>query len=95
MPAKAKLSPFHNNLLLKEIEASDKTTGGLIIPEAHRAKLNQGEVMDKGPNASDAIEIGMIVFFPLHTESRMEWKGNRFIIVAEDACLGAISEIHE
>ncbi len=92
MPTKATLSPFHNFVLLKEIPTAG-VIGSIIIPDAHRAKLNQGEVVDKGPLVSDLIQNGQILFFPLHSEHRLEWKGNKFILIAEDQVLGSISEI--
>lgn len=94
MPSKATLSPFTDYVLLKEIPAAS-VIGGIIVPEAHRAKLNQGEVVDKGPQVSDKVRVGQILFFPLHSEHRLEWKGNKFIIVQEGNCLGAIEEIPE
>jgi len=90
---KATLTPFHDNILLTEIPANERTESGLIIPEAHRTPVNQGKVVDKGPNVSDNIQLGDILFFPLHSESRMNYKGNKFIIVPEASCLGAIREL--
>jgi co-chaperonin GroES (HSP10) len=83
------LSPLQNNLLLEPVPATDKI-GMIIIPEAHQRPLNQGVVADKGPLATSAIEIGDIVFFGLHSESRLDYGGKKYIIVAEEACLGRI-----
>lgn len=91
----ATITPFHNQVILTPIAARGQTDGGIIIPEAHRAVINQGTVVDKGPHCTDQIQIGQIVFFPLHSEARLKYKGNDYIIVPESACLGAIQEVNE
>lgn len=90
---KATLTPFGENLILAAIAPKERTEGGIIIPTAHQSPVNQGTVLDKGPLCSDKIKEGDIVFFPMHSEHRMEWKGNKLILVPESACLGCISEL--
>lgn len=86
----AELKPFHENLLL-EVEAPKEKIGSIIVPEAHRSKLNQGKVVDKGPQCSDNVQLGDIVFFPLHSESRLTLdNGQSFVIVPESQCLGSL-----
>jgi co-chaperonin GroES (HSP10) len=83
------LSPLQNNILLQPVAATDKV-GMIIIPEAHQRPLNQGIVAEKGPLVTAAIEIGDVVFFGMHTESRLDYAGQKYIIVPEEACLGRI-----
>ncbi len=87
------LSPLHDNLLLEPIPAADRSGGGIIIPEAHIKPLNQGKVVDKGPLVSERIELGDIMFFPLHSEHRLDYAGKKFIVVTESACLGCIRKV--
>jgi chaperonin GroES len=89
---KATLQPFYDNLILEAIEAADRTSSGIIIPEAHRVDLSQGKVIDKGPLVSDSIKLGDIVFYAPHSETRIAWRGNKYRIVAESNCLGRIRE---
>lgn len=89
----AKITPFHDNIMLEAIAPTGKSDGGIIIPEAHQTPVNQGRVVDKGPMVSDNVKMGSILFFPLHSESRLKYKGNSYILVKESAVLGAIEEI--
>lgn len=89
---KSIITPFHDNVLLEEIPPK-KEIGSIIIPEAHQSKLNQGTVVDKGPTCSENIQIGNILFFTMHSESRLEYKGHKFIVVSEANCLGSIQSI--
>ena len=90
----AKLTPFHDNLLLSEIPGVTQV-GSIIVPEKHISPLNQGRVEDKGPLVSDKINIGDIVFFAPHSESRLTWRGTKVLIVTESNCLGSITELPE
>jgi co-chaperonin GroES (HSP10) len=92
---KATLVVFHENILLEPIAAASSSSGGIIIPEAFKQIVNQGRVIDKGPQASDNIVMGDILFYPPHSEAKLDYKGNKYIVVAESACLGAIREVKD
>lgn len=93
MSTKLVLIPFHDNILLEGITAAVQTESGLIIPERHRDAPPQGKVIDKGPDCSDQIQIGDILFYPLHSEASMEYKGKKFKMISESAVLGAIRSV--
>lgn len=94
MSQKAELHPFHDNLILTPDIASSMA-GRIVIPEKAIPVLNQGKVLDKGPLVSDKINKGDTVFFAPHSESRIDWKGNHFIVVTESNCLGSITYVEE
>lgn len=88
------LQVFNSNILLQEIEAAKTIDIGvqLIVPDKYQNKLNKGKVLDMGPTVSPNIKKGQILFFGLHTESRLEFNGKRLIVVDEAHILGAIEE---
>ena len=45
--------PLHDRLLVKRIEAEEKTAGGIIIPDTAKEKPVEGEVLAVGPGARD------------------------------------------
>jgi chaperonin GroES len=49
-----KFRPLHDRVVIKRIEAEDKTTGGIIIPDTAKEKPQQGEVMAVGPGGRTA-----------------------------------------
>jgi len=86
----AQLIPLLDNLILEECEPV-KMMSGFHVPEAHQRSLNQGFVVDKGPLCGpDPIHLGDIVFFTQHSESKLNFRGRKFIIVSEACCLGII-----
>jgi chaperonin GroES len=44
-----KFRPLHDRVVVKRIEAEEKTRGGIIIPDTAREKLQEGEVIAVGP----------------------------------------------
>ena len=44
-----KFRPLHDRVVIKRIEAEEKTTGGIIIPDTAKEKPQQGEVIAVGP----------------------------------------------
>ena len=57
--AKTKFRPLHDRVVVKRIDAEEKTKGGIIIPDTAKEKPMQGEVIAVGPGGRD--ETGKIV----------------------------------
>ena len=47
--AKTKFRPLHDRVVVKRIEAEEKTAGGIIIPDTAREKPQQGQIIAAGP----------------------------------------------
>jgi chaperonin GroES len=45
--------PLHDRILVRRIEAEEKTAGGIIIPDTAKEKPQEGEVVAVGPGARD------------------------------------------
>ncbi len=45
--------PLHDRILVRRIEAEEKTAGGIIIPDTAKEKPQEGEVVAAGPGARD------------------------------------------
>jgi co-chaperonin GroES (HSP10) len=48
-----KFRPLHDRVLVKRIEADEKTAGGIIVPDTAKEKPSQGEVIAAGPGGRD------------------------------------------
>jgi chaperonin GroES len=53
-----KFRPLHDRVVVKRIEAEEKTAGGIIIPDSAQEKPQQGEVVAIGPGGRDEVESG-------------------------------------
>ncbi len=76
-------------VLLEALEESGVSSGGIIIPPAYRMKINQGRILEFGPDVDQkacSLKTGEIVIFPHHAEYRIPSpaEGKEFILVAVD-----------
>jgi chaperonin GroES len=77
--------PLHDRLLVKRIEAEEKTAGGIIIPDTAKEKPVEGEVLAVGSGARD--ETGKIQPLDVKVGDRVlfgKWAGTDVIIDSED-----------
>jgi chaperonin GroES len=71
-----KFLPLHDRVVVKRIEAEDKTTGGIIIPDTAKEKPSQGEIVAVGPGGRD--EAGRVIPIDLKVGDRVlfgQWSG--------------------
>src|SRR5436309_8881434 len=72
-----KFRPLHDRVVVKRIDAEDKSSGGIIIPDTAKEKPSQGEITAVGPGGRD--ENGKIIPIDLKVGDRVmfgKWSGN-------------------
>jgi chaperonin GroES len=77
--------PLHDRVLVRRIEAEEKTPGGIIIPDTAKEKPVEGEVLAVGPGARD--EMGKVVPLDVKVGDRVlfgKWAGTDVIIAGEE-----------
>jgi chaperonin GroES len=87
-------TPLHDRVMLRRIEAEEKTPGGIIIPDTAKEKPVEAEVMAVGPGARD--ESGKIVPLDVKVGDRVlfgKWTGTDVIIDGEERLIVKESEI--
>ena len=80
-----KFRPLHDRVVVKRIDAEDKTAGGIIIPDSAKEKPSQGEITAVGPGGRD--ESGKLIPIDLKVGDRVlfgKWSGTEVIIHGED-----------
>ncbi|MEH2505891.1 MULTISPECIES: co-chaperone GroES [unclassified Bradyrhizobium] len=95
-----KFRPLHDRVVVKRIEAEEKTAGGIIIPDTAREKPQQGEVVAVGPGGRD--EAGKLVPIDLQVGDRVlfgKWSGTEvkiddteYLIMKENDIMGVLVE---
>jgi chaperonin GroES len=89
-----KFSPLHDRVVVIRIEAEDKSTGGIIIPDTAKEKPSQGEVIAVGPGGRD--EAGKIIPIDLKAGDRVlfgKWSGTEVKIDGTELLIMKESEI--
>ena len=93
-----KFRPLHDRVVVKRIDAEEKTAGGIIIPDTAKEKPSQGEVVAAGPGARD--EAGKLVPLDVKAGDRVlfgKWSGTEvkidgvdYLIMKESDILGVL-----
>jgi chaperonin GroES len=86
--------PLHDRVLVKRIEAEEKTPGGIIIPDTAKEKPAEGEVLAVGAGARD--ETGKVQPLDVKVGDRVlfgKWSGTEVLIDGEDRLIMKESDI--
>ena len=89
-----KFRPLHDRVVVKRIDAEEKTRGGIIIPDTAKEKPQEGEVVAVGPGARD--EAGKLIALDLSPGDRVlfgKWSGTEVKIDGEDLLIMKESDI--
>jgi chaperonin GroES len=92
--AKTKFRPLHDRVVVKRIDADQKTKGGIIIPDSAREKPSQGEITAVGPGGLD--ESGKLIPIDLKVGDRVlfgKWSGTEVKLDGEDLLIMKESDI--
>lgn len=90
--------PLHDRVVVRRIEANEKTAGGIIIPDTAKEKPSEGEVIAVGPGARNErgelvapdLRIGDRVLFGKWSGTEVRFDGEDLIIMKETDILGVI-----
>ncbi|SHM69623.1 chaperonin GroES [Sphingobium sp. YR657] len=86
--------PLHDRVVVRRIEAEEKTSGGIIIPDTAKEKPQEGEVVAVGPGARD--DSGVLVELSVKPGDRIlfgKWSGTEVKIAGEDLLIMKESDI--
>ena len=92
--AKLKFRPLHDRVVVKRIEAEDKSKGGIIIPDTAKEKPQEGEVVAVGPGGRD--ENGKLIAMDLKAGDRVlfgKWSGTEVKLEGDDLLIMKESDI--
>src|SRR5687767_4801649 len=86
--------PLHDRVVVRRIEAEEKTKGGIIIPDTAKEKPQEGEIVAVGPGARD--ESGKLVAIDLKAGDRIlfgKWSGTEVRIDGEELLIMKESDV--
>ena len=86
--------PLHDRVLVRRIEAEEKTAGGIIIPDSAKEKPSEGEIISAGTGTRS--EDGKITPLDVKPGDRVlfgKWSGTEVKIDGEDLLIMKESDI--
>jgi chaperonin GroES len=95
-----KFRPLHDRVVVKRIDAEEKSSGGIIIPDTAKEKPSQGEVIAVGPGARDEtgklipvdVQVGDRVLFGKWSGTEVKIDGEELLIMKESDIMGVLDE---
>ena len=97
--AKTKFRPLHDRVVVKRIDAEEKSKGGIIIPDTAKEKPQEGEVVAVGPGSRDEsgklitidVKAGDRVLFGKWSGTEVKLEGEELLIMKESDIMGVIA----
>jgi chaperonin GroES len=89
-----KFRPLHDRVVVKRVNAEEKTSGGIIIPDTAKEKPMEGEVVAVGPGARN--EQGQLVALDVKAGDRVlfgKWSGTEVKIDGEELLIMKESDL--
>ena len=98
--AKSKFRPLHDRVVVKRIDAEEKTKGGIIIPDSAKEKPQEGEVISVGKGKSNDegkvfpldVKAGDKILFGKYSGTEIKIDGEEFLIMREEEVLGIVKK---
>jgi chaperonin GroES len=95
-----KFRPLHDRVVVKRIDAEEKSAGGIIIPDTAKEKPSQGEVVGVGPGGRDEsgklvpldVQVGNRVLFGKWSGTEVKIDGVEYLIMKESDIMGVLEE---
>jgi chaperonin GroES len=100
MEERMRFRPLHDRVVVRRIEAEEKTAGGIIIPDTAKEKPQQGEVIAVGPGGRDEtgklipidLKVGNRVLFGKWSGTEVKIDGEEYLIMKESDVMGVLEE---
>jgi len=95
-----KIRPLDNGVVIKQLEAKEKTAGGIFLPEAAKEKPMMGKVIATGPGKLNdngtvtamSVKKGDQVLYSKYMGNEIELDGEKYVILRENDIFGIIEK---
>ena len=94
--------PLHDRVVVRRVDADQKTTGGIIIPDTVQEKPHEGEVIAVGPGARNErgelvpteLKAGDRILFGKWSGIEVKIDGQDLLILKESDVMGVVEKTH-
>jgi chaperonin GroES len=96
--SKLQLKPLADRVVVRKLDAEEKTAGGIVLPDSAKEKPQQGEILAVGPGRTDdkgariamEVKVGDKVLFAKYTGTEVKIEGIEYLILAERDILAVV-----
>ena len=95
-----KLKPLSDNVLLKRVEESKVTAGGIVLPDSAKERSSRGTVISTGPGRLEDdgsrsemnVKKGDVVIFESYAPREVKLDGEEYLIVDQSSIIAVIED---
>jgi len=95
-----KINPLDDRVLVKQSEAEERTTGGIVLPDSAQEKPQRGKViscgpgklLDSGKRVAVSVKKGDEVFYGKYSGSEVEIDKEKYVILRENEILAVLEK---
>ena len=96
--AKPKVKPLNDKVLVRRLEAEEKTKGGIVLPDSAKEKPKEGEILalgdgkllEDGKRAPFQVKQGDRVLFSSYAGTEIKVEGEEYLILSEEDILAVV-----
>ncbi len=96
--AAPKIRPLGEKVLIKRLEAEEKTKGGIVLPDTAKEKpqkgtilaLGDGKLLDDGTRAGFQVKVGDKVLFASYAGTEIKVEGTEYMLMDESDILAVL-----
>jgi chaperonin GroES len=93
------IRPLGDRVLVQRVEAEEKTSGGIILPDTAKEKpkegkviaVGEGKLLDDGKRSTFSVKVGDRILFTSYAGTEVKVIGTEYLIMREEDILGVIS----
>jgi chaperonin GroES len=94
------LKPLADRIIVKAVEAEEKTAGGILLPDTAKEKPQQGEViavgpgklLDSGKTVAMDVQVGDRIYYAKYGGTEVKIGADEFIILRQDDVLAVLEK---
>ena len=95
-----KIRPLADKVIVQRVEAENKTSGGIVLPDSAKEKpkrgkiiaVGEGKLLDDGSRAKMAVEKGQEVLFTSYAGTEVKVDGKEYLIMDESDIMAIIEK---
>ena len=98
--SKINLQPLHDRVIIKPLEAEEKTKGGLFLPDTAKEKpiegtvvaIGTGKVSDEGKVTATTVKVGDKVLYGKYSGTEVTVEGEEYLIMRESDIFAIVNK---
>lgn len=95
---KVGIKPLGDRVLIRRLEAEEKTSGGIVLPDSAKEKpkegivlaLGPGKVLEDGKRSTFSVASGNRVIFSSYAGTEVKWQGEEYLLMSEEDILAIV-----